>query len=194
MIEGVALWVPIISAVGSLGIGAFVGALANHLLHERTERGKNEKEKQALAILLRTEILGNDGSLQFLLAHPRNLVAEEYSPPLTLKTWEDARVRLAQLLPGKDLVVVMNYYNNLHELLDDLPAIRSSRKDLEMNPDEMYFMEQKLTERLIVVEDAAKKAERHLDMHIPKQFGFNRASTPLVASVSQDNRENQQNS
>jgi hypothetical protein len=174
----VSVWVPIVGVLGSLGVGSAVGAVVTHLLRERAERERSEQEKQALAILVRTEILINAGSLDFLLEHPRNLLAQEYSPPLTLRTWEDARVRLAQLLPGKDLVVVMTYYTNLQMVLEDLPSMRSSRERLEIAPHEMAFMEAHLRKRLRIIKSSAGEAQARLEKHIPEEIGFEQEPTP----------------
>jgi hypothetical protein len=70
----------VLGILGNLGMGAAVGAIVNHFLHERAERKRSERERQALAIFLRTEILVNAGSLDFLLEHPQNLLAQKYSP------------------------------------------------------------------------------------------------------------------
>jgi hypothetical protein len=174
----VSLGLAILGVLGSLGGGAAVGAAVNHFLHERTERKQSEREKEALAILIRTEILVNAGSLDFLLDHPHNLLAQEYSPPLTSKTWQDARVRLAQLLPGKDLVVVMTYYTNLQMLLEDLPIMRSSRELVEKDQRAMAFMAQQLGKTLDVIKKSAEEAQARLDEHIPEEMGFERAPTP----------------
>src|SRR5215207_1894517 len=117
MAGGVSGWVPIVGVFGSLGVGAVIAVIVKHFLRERTDKKLRDREKEALASLIRIEILINAGSLDFVNEHPINLLSQQYSPPLTIKTWEDARVRLAQLLPGEDIVPVMNYYSNLQVLL-----------------------------------------------------------------------------
>jgi hypothetical protein len=131
VIGEVSVGLAILGVLGSLGVGAAVGAVATHLLRERADKQRNAKEAQALTTLVREEIVINSGELHDLSEDPNNLWSHGRPPAFKVKTWEDARVRLAQLMPKEDLTPVMNYYINLQGLLEDLENVPNMRRDKE---------------------------------------------------------------
>jgi hypothetical protein len=149
--------------IGALG-GAVVGALATHF-RERAEQKRHEKEKETLATLVSVEVRANAGSLDFLGEHPQNLLSERRAPPLAMRTWEDARVRLAQLMPCEDLVPVMNYYLNLQLLLEDAPSMRNTYEDPELPPANRAFLLQQLANRVTLQKQHSENAQAHLYKH-----------------------------
>ena len=109
----------IVGALGSLGLGAFVGALVAHLLHERAEGKREESELRGLLRLIAFEVTHNDQVLGDL----RKLDKEEASftkeaiDNLRTDAWEDARVRLAQLLPAGEFNHLCAYYIRVSRII-----------------------------------------------------------------------------
>jgi hypothetical protein len=97
-----ASWLPLaVSAIGSLGFGAFVGALVAHFLRERADRKRRDREKLALLRLVLLEMAGNQR--WFYTDNVNSVVAYlQRGGSLSTDAWEDARAPLAQLLPAED--------------------------------------------------------------------------------------------
>lgn len=128
---GVPLWVPIVSAVGSLGVGALVGSLVGafvaHRLREHSERQREYREQGALLRLVQIEMLHN----QVILYRTHDDLAKieagyEHKALVRINlfkmdTWESVRVRLAQLLlVQKDFDSLATHYGDLQDTIGDL--------------------------------------------------------------------------
>jgi hypothetical protein len=105
-----ASWFPLaVSAIGSLGFGAFVGALVAHYLREQADRKRSDQEKLALLRLINFEMAGN--RRWFKVTGVDKLVTYlQRGGSLTTDAWESTRVRLAQLLPEDDFDRLAIYY------------------------------------------------------------------------------------
>ena len=77
MPEEVTVWLPIVSAIGSLGIGAFVGAVVAHKLRERVDQRRAEEERDGLLRLVSIEISYNRRRSFVLGASPYSVMAEQ---------------------------------------------------------------------------------------------------------------------
>jgi hypothetical protein len=115
MPEEVTIWLPIVSAIGSLGIGAFVGAVVAHKLRERVDQRHTEEERDGLLRLVSIEIAYNRRRSFVLVASPYSVMAEQINL-LQTDAWTSARVRLAQLMPPGDFGHLARYYELIQEL------------------------------------------------------------------------------
>jgi hypothetical protein len=77
--------------IGSL-VGALVGVVGTHLLHEWREQKRHTNERDALWALVRTEMLFNTAALEMLREYPTALLSQPLEPPLSVQTWEETRV------------------------------------------------------------------------------------------------------
>jgi hypothetical protein len=108
----------VISAVGAFGGGALVGAYANHKLRERTEHKQEKQERKSLLFLMLLEILSNETTAHRWAATLEKAKKEGGSPnakppDLRIVVWEDARIRLAYLVPPEDFYVLIRYYHSV---------------------------------------------------------------------------------
>lgn len=140
MIGEVQLWVPVVSAIGSLGIGALVGAFSSHLLRERSSRKCEMRERDGLLRLLLIEMRHN----QIILYRTRNDLSK-IEPGLEEKalvridrfkmdTWESVRVRLAQLLSSEDFAPLAMHYGDLQDAFALHYSYRQGATDLRGDP------------------------------------------------------------
>lgn len=127
---GIPLWVPVVSAIGSLGVGASVGAIATHLLRESANQSLEARERDGLLHLVLVEMRHNQLNLYstrkdlslILPGHEKgSLKRIEH---FKTDTWESVRVRLAQLLPGEDFDSLATHYGDLQNTM-------TSRKNLD---------------------------------------------------------------
>lgn len=130
MAGGLPLWIPIVSAVGSLGVGAFVGAAVTHLFRERADQKREDRERDGLLRLISIEMQHNKGflwSMRIDLSKIEPGLEDEALVGiglLKMDAWESARVRLAQLLPSKIFNSLAEYYSGLQSTI----AVRTSLK------------------------------------------------------------------
>jgi hypothetical protein len=125
MSGGLSLWVPIVSAIGSLGLGAFVGALVAHWLQARTERQRANSERDGLLRLLLHEMRFNAG-MCLSFKHNPGLFTAGNLEPLRSDVWEDVRVRLADLLKYEDFVHLATYYSYLQAAKISLESFQAA--------------------------------------------------------------------
>jgi hypothetical protein len=134
---GVPLWVPIVSAVGSLGLGALVGAFVAHRLREHSERQREYREQGGLLRLVLIEMLHN----QVILYRTHDDLAKieagyEHKALVRINlfkmdTWESVRVRLAQLLlVQKDFDSLATHYGDLQDTI----ALNTSYREGATDP------------------------------------------------------------
>jgi hypothetical protein len=120
----------IASAIGSLGFGALVGAMAGALaaprLRERADARLRDRESRGLLRLVDSEMVHNEFSRLNLAADIRYW-EEGNTTAFRTDAWEASRVRLAQLLPVKDFNAVAEYYSSLLTLLDALRHYHQER-------------------------------------------------------------------
>lgn len=153
--SGVNLWLTALGVVGSLGLGALVGALFNHRLRERADAARDKRERSGLARLLMFEIQYNEMVRQNLdNGSFRTANLSEFRIDL----WKDTRVRLAQLLPSDPFYMAANYYNRL---LSALAKLQEYRK--EDNDNEAVF---EAFARMRRLEDDADAAMKALDKYV----------------------------
>src|SRR5215212_8025817 len=93
----------IIGALGSLGLGALVGAVVAYRLRERADKKREDSELRGLLRLIAFEVSHNEQVMSDLDKLPKTASVEislvrELIDSLRTDAWEDARVRIAQLL------------------------------------------------------------------------------------------------
>lgn len=115
----------ILPVIGSLGVGAFVGAVAAHVLRERSERVKAEKEKNGLLRLLLVEMNRNKRVITDFELEPASVVGET-SVPISTHAWDEAGVRLAQFLPPDEFDRLAAHYEYVHDFMVRLEKFRRS--------------------------------------------------------------------
>jgi hypothetical protein len=115
----------ILPVIGSLGVGAFVGAVVAHVLRERSERVKAEKEKYGLLRLLLVEMNRNKRVITDFEDEPASVVGET-SLPVSTHAWDEVGVRLAQLLPGDEFDRLAAHYEYVHDFMVALEKFRRS--------------------------------------------------------------------
>jgi hypothetical protein len=113
----------ITGALGSLGLGAFVGALIAHTLRERAENKREQSELRGLLRLIAFEVTHNDQVLNDLVNKTSRVT--EAVDDLRTDAWEDTRVRLAQLLPAGEFNPLCAYYIRVSRLIY---AVRTHRE------------------------------------------------------------------
>ena len=131
----------VVSAIGSLGVGAFIGAVASHLLRERADRKQSERERVGLLRLINLDIILNENlrlDVEDKLGSDTDYLSKAAVNDLSkaavnavknaranfrTDAWEDSRVRLAKLLPAEDFKRLSEYYVELAETQDSLSRI-----------------------------------------------------------------------
>jgi hypothetical protein len=116
----------IAGALGSLGLGAFVGALVAHTLRERAENKREESELRGLLRLIAFEVTHNDQVMMDLrkVDQKETALVKEAIDNLRTDAWKDTRVRLAQLLPAGEFNHLCGYYIRVSRLIY---AVRTHR-------------------------------------------------------------------
>jgi hypothetical protein len=140
---------PVGGAVIGAAIGAIVAVVGTHLEQRVRQRQRDIKVRDALWRLVRTEMFVNSSSLQELSEYesPMNFLSQQLELPLSVKTWEDTRVRLAELLPREHLYYLLSYYVNVQSLLEDIRAMRIENENPELDPARKTFLEQVLVRK-----------------------------------------------
>jgi hypothetical protein len=104
-----------VSVIGSLGVGAVVGALANYALHVRRGKKQEGQERNSLLFLVFVEILTNETTATrwatSLEEDKRGKSASDEHPTLKIDVWENARTRLAYLVPTEYFYPIVRYYD-----------------------------------------------------------------------------------
>jgi len=105
-----------VSVIGTLGAGAVVGALANYALRVWTVKKEEQQERKSLFFLLLLEIFTNETTAtrwKKLLEEDEKRGEPASAKPPTLKTdvWENARTRLAYLVPTEHFYPIIRYYD-----------------------------------------------------------------------------------
>jgi hypothetical protein len=113
-----------LSALGGLGLGASVGAYVTHRLRERAESARANTERDGLLRLISVEAALNRRLLtdDYLDKRSFEFVSANSGRSLHMDIWEQARARLAQLLPTHRLASLSEYYANVqhfNNLLDE---------------------------------------------------------------------------
>jgi hypothetical protein len=154
MPEEVSIWLPIVSAIGSLGIGAFVGAVVAHKLRERVDQRRAEEERDGLLRLVSIEISYNRRRSFVLVASPYSVMAEQINL-LQTDAWPSTRVRLAQLMPPGDFGHLARYYELIQELRafttrhehgGDVPSTERSEARIRSLQDDLEAQRQQVVE------------------------------------------------
>ena len=129
----------VVAAVGSLGVGATVGAVAAHSLRERAERAQRNRERDALLCLIGYEIEANKQLFVWIIARiegqaPTPLI--HLRQGIRVETWNNGSVRIAQLLEAPYLAPLTRYYfqvqgtlsqsiylESLYQYINDIPDV-----------------------------------------------------------------------
>ena len=128
----VSVWIAALSALGTLGlgaaIGAYVGAVVAHRLREKAEQERAERERNGLLRLVSVEImLQNAIGLRDHVSRPSNQYTTDNAlvnnpgRPLQTDSWQQVRTRIVQLLPPGRYTILAEYYANVqwfNQLLD----------------------------------------------------------------------------
>ena len=164
MSSGVPLWLTVLGVLGSLGIGATIGALIAHLLHENADRKREERERVALLRLLLEEIKLNTTLLESGRREGEEeesaQIASRYLSFTSTETWRDTRVRATQLVSEDLLQSLVEYYSPLEALLIMLRA-----KGPGTDAGEMWFrsvLQKALGNEKVAVPPAVKQARKML--------------------------------
>jgi hypothetical protein len=113
-----------LSTLGSLGIGALVGAVMTHLLRERAERRREEREREGLLRLVLSETRHNQDLLYRTYVDLSKIEDSALLRALApidlfkLDTWNDTRIRLAQLVPSDEFSHLATHYMDLQAAID----------------------------------------------------------------------------
>lgn len=113
-----------LSTLGSLGVGALVGAVVTHLLREWTESRREAREREGLLRLILSESRHNQKLLYRTymdLAKIEDSALLRALAPIDLfklDTWNETRIRLAQLLPSGEFSYLATYYMDLQAAID----------------------------------------------------------------------------
>jgi hypothetical protein len=115
----VPLWITVLGVLGSLGIGALIGAVTTHKLRERSDRKRAEREWDSLLRLLLAEIKHNREVARTARGEedrPRQVGSSNLAFMKT-ETRRATRIRATQLVPGELLTSLEEYYTPLETLL-----------------------------------------------------------------------------
>jgi hypothetical protein len=159
---------------------ALVGAVGTHLFQQRRERQRSISERDALWTLVRTEMLTNTHALQGadeMLQEASEssvvdlkLLSRRLEQGLSVRTWEDVRVRLAELLSRDDFYLLINYYLNLQGLLEDIAGIRSEPDFPDLDPEDKAFHVAVLASKLRIQREMQGEAILRLDTLTGEQW------------------------
>src|SRR5215208_2447882 len=111
----------LISPVLAALFGAVLGSTATHLWQVRRDRKQHLRELVGLLRLIDREVAFNQTSRLPKLAgiQDLDLYQRQVGTPLVKEAWQQARVRLAQLLENSgDYSDLADYYHDLQELND----------------------------------------------------------------------------
>jgi hypothetical protein len=115
------MWLTVLGVLGSLGIGAFIGAFTTHRLREKADRKREKREGDALLRLLLEEVNLNTTLLNSSVREGEEeesaQTASRYLSFTTTETWRATRVRATQLIPEHLLQSLVEYYSPLEALL-----------------------------------------------------------------------------
>src|SRR3954447_24057969 len=128
----------ILGVLGSLGVGAFIGAFTTHRLREKADRKREERERDSLLRLLLEEINLNTTLLRSGVREGEDeepaQIASRYLSFTKIEIWKATRIRAAQLVPEDLFQSLGDYYSPLETLLIMLKA-----KGPEADRGEMWF-------------------------------------------------------
>jgi hypothetical protein len=161
---GVPLWLTVLGVLGSLGIGASIGAFTTHRLREKADRKREERERDALLRLLLEEINLNTTLLESSVREGEEeesaQITSRYLSFTTTEIWRATRVRATQLVPEYLLQSLVEYYSPLEALLIMLRA-----KGPGTDAGEMWFrsvLQKALGDEKVAVPAAVKQASKML--------------------------------
>jgi hypothetical protein len=108
--SGLIVFLPLVSAF----VGAIIGAWANSWYRNREAKKARDEEREGLLILLGEEVHTNNRSLETFLnvfhAEPWNDTRANVAATLRSEVWDESKVRLAQLVPGRFISMLATYY------------------------------------------------------------------------------------
>jgi hypothetical protein len=135
--SGVTERASVVSSVGSLGlgaaVGAYVGAREAHRLRQKAEQEQEDRERGGLLRLLYTELSQNEQNI----AHISDLLNQPVTAKsalamrgryVTAEAWRAVRVDVAKSILGEEIAVLSDYYKNVLPL-EEVAAIERARKD-----------------------------------------------------------------
>jgi hypothetical protein len=133
-VTGISPWV---SVFGTLGAGAVVGALANYALRVWTEKKQKHQERKSLLFLVLLEIFTNETTAKRWKKRleedkMRGKSASDEPPTLKIDIWENARTRLAYLVPTEHFYPIIRYYDAVSrwKITSEEAALNYFRKGL----------------------------------------------------------------
>jgi hypothetical protein len=114
------------AALGAL-FGAIAGAIANGRVRDRQDRQLRSQEREGLLILLDHEIEDNYSLLNILKERPE-IIHSQSVGGLQTDSWDNAKVRLAQLLPRDHVDLLSSYYSRLYVLKATVGAVERAQE------------------------------------------------------------------
>jgi hypothetical protein len=106
---------PLLTAALLALFGAIVGAIANGRVRDREARELRNQERVGLLILLDHEIKDNHSLLNSFKERPTILYSQSVGG-LQTASWDNAKVRLAQLLAREHIERLASYYSQIYVL------------------------------------------------------------------------------
>lgn len=147
--------------VGTLLSLVVLGAVVVYLLGEWGDRRQRKRELQGLLRILDIEIAANERLLRIFDEHPAWITqAPDHS--LQSRAWEDARVRLAQLLKNrKQFDDIARYYGNIQ-------AVEGYRLlDTGAEASDEEHRQQRVKQQLRLLLELGDVARGHIRKHVP---------------------------
>jgi hypothetical protein len=159
------MWLTILGVLGSLGVGALIGAFTTHGLREKADRKREERERDALLRLLLEEINLNTTVIKRGVREGEEdesaQIASRELSFTTTETWRDTRVRATQLVPEDLLQSLVDYYTPLEALLIILRA-----KGPGTDAAEMWFrsvLQKAFGDESVAVSPAGRQARKMIE-------------------------------
>jgi hypothetical protein len=125
--SGLIVFLPVVGAV----IGAIIGAFANGLYRDWQDKKAQDKERNALLLLVDAEVVGHIRIIEDAVEDQQSAAQHQQTPkhaaldkvlnhyrtPRT-EDWDRAKERLAQLLPADHMKAIIIYYKALKDIVD----------------------------------------------------------------------------
>jgi hypothetical protein len=113
-ISGLIVFLPLVSAF----VGGIVGAWANSWYRNQEAKKARKEEREGLLILLSMEVHTNNRSLETFLKGlaPPDENRANVAATVRSVVWDESKVRLAQLIPGRFLAMLAHYYTRIETL------------------------------------------------------------------------------